>query len=237
METDAPIVTALVPAAGSGTRMGGPRKQYRSLEGDPLLVRTLRRVANSPRVRHLVVAAPPEDLDYVSGLLQEEHSLKKVYAVVPGGDSRQASVRAALEAIPPETDIILVHDGVRPFVPISRIAAVVEAAHRTGAAALALPVTDTLRRGEAGIFGETVPREGLFRMQTPQAFRATWFVAAHARAVEDGWAETDDAALVQRTGRPVAIVEGDPTNIKVTTPADWDLAELLWRIQEEAANA
>jgi 2-C-methyl-D-erythritol 4-phosphate cytidylyltransferase len=149
--------------------------------------------------------------------------------VVPGGRSRQESVAAALDAIPAGVDLVLVHDAVRPFVPKDRIDAVIEAVRAFGAAALAVSVTDTLRRNGDSVFGETVPRHGLYRMQTPQGFRVDWFLAAHRAARSEGFEETDDVALVQRLGKSVRVVEGSPANIKVTTPDDWRLAQALWR--------
>lgn len=238
MDKEDSIVTVLVPAAGRGARMGGIRKQYRQLGGEPLLVRTLHHFEASARVDHIVVAAPADDVSSLAGMLRE-HDIHKLHTVVAGRASRQASVAAALEAAPEETDIVLVHDAVRPFVPEAGVDAVIDAAGREGAAALAVPVTDTLRRGDRGIFGESVDRDGLYHMQTPQAFRQAWLVEAHRDARSDGYEGTDDVALVQRTGRRVALVLGSPLNIKITTQEDWMLAETLWARHEQnpAADA
>lgn len=216
-------------------RMGGVRKQYRNLGGNPLLVLTLRLFEVHPRVDRIVVAAPAADVSDLTELLRE-HDIHKVFAVVSGGGSRQASVAAALDAAPEDADIVMIHDAVRPFVPGDRIDAVLEAAERCGAAALAVPVADTLRRGDGDVFGATVDRAGLYRMQTPQAFSRDWFVEAHDAARSAGYEETDDAALVQRTGRAVAIVTGSRYNIKVTTPDDWALAEALWATRAQVLS-
>ena len=223
-------VAVLVPAAGQGTRLGGgTRKQFRTLGGAVLLVQTLRAFERHPSVDALVVAVPAERVEETTSALRAE-GLAKLAAVVAGGATRQASVEAALQAAPPDAGLLLVHDAVRPFVPARCITAVIEAARAKGAAALALSVVDTVRRGADGVFGETVPRAGLYRMQTPQGFRRDWLEAAHASAAASSGspAATDDVALVQRLGRPVQIVEGDPRNLKITTSADWALAQQRW---------
>jgi 2-C-methyl-D-erythritol 4-phosphate cytidylyltransferase len=227
MHADADRVAVLVPAAGQGTRLGGPRKQFRRLGGEPLLVQTLRVFEVHPLIDVLLVAAPTEAIGPLRIELHEA-GLTKLAAVVAGGATRQASVKAALHAAPDDVGYVLVHDAVRPFVRPRHITAVVQAARRDGAAALALPVADTLRRAIGTEFGETVPRESLYRMQTPQAFRRDWFTAAHEQAGRQGIQATDDVELVQRIGKHVQIVEGAPENIKITTPADWDLAQVLW---------
>lgn len=225
--TQAGAVAVLIPAAGQGTRMGGERKQFRRLGGQPLLVQTLRVFERHPLVDLLYVAVPEAERASVEALLAAA-SLRKLGAVVTGGATRQDSVRAALAAVPPAVDVVLVHDAVRPFVAPGQITALVERVRAVGAAALAVPVTDTLRRGEADRFGDTVDRDGLFRMQTPQGCRRDWFVAAHEEALRTGRQATDDVDLVQALSYPVAIVEGSSDNIKITTPGDWDLAEALW---------
>ncbi len=258
-----PDVAVLVPAAGAGTRMGGDtRKQFRELGGESLLVQTLRTLERCASVGHLIVAVPGRDLSSVTDRLQAAQ-LRKLTAVVEGGETRQDSVRNALRAVPKPVRVVLVHDGVRPFVPRDRVAEVVQAVRATGAASLAVPVADTLRRGHptetdapntdtsdidahntyatdasatdaddldnrALQFGETVDRDGLFRMQTPQGFRREWLEKAHRTAREGGVIATDDVELVQRLGHDVICVEGSAYNIKITTPTDWTLAQALW---------
>lgn len=221
-------VAVLVPAAGEGSRLGGPRKQFRTLGDRPLLVQSLLVFERHPAVGHLVVAVPEPHVQEVSDRLQAE-GLSKLGAVVSGGDSRQASVRRALRAVPAPVEIVLVHDAVRPFVQARDVVAVVDGARSHGAASLAMPVADTLRQASDTVFGETVPRNGLYRMQTPQAFRRAWLEDAHraAAATEDAPA-TDDVGLVQRTGRDVHLVRGHRRNFKITTKGDWRLAQQLW---------
>lgn len=225
--TDRRKVGVLVPAAGRGVRMGGSRKQFRELGGATILHRTLSLFEVHPQVDVIVVAAPMDDVQNVRDELRAT-GMSKLLDVVVGGASRQDSVASALSALPPWVEVVLVHDAVRPFLPADRISAVIEAVCKNGAAALAVPLSDTLRTGNGGIFGNTVSRSGLHRMQTPQGFRRDWFEEAHQKARAEGFQETDDVALVQRAGRPVRIVEGTSTNIKITTPADWELAHAIW---------
>jgi len=218
-------VFAVVPAAGEGRRMrqpGEPAKQFRELGGAPLLVQTLRVFERHPGVDAVVVAGPTTEAEPLAATLQA-HGIGKLHAVVPGGATRQASVAAALAAVPEGASLVLVHDAVRPFLSPARLSAVIG----NQAAALAIPVTDTLRRaGARGAFAETVERDGLWRMQTPQAFPPEWLREAHARF--PGVEGTDEVELVRRLGHPVRIVEGSAFNMKVTTPADWALAHALW---------
>lgn len=242
VKTLLPIVTVLVPAAGSGVRMGGQRKQYRDLGGAPLLVQTLRVFDKHPRVNHIVVAAPQGDTEWLTRDLRSR-GFRKIHAVTAGGGSRRASVAAALAAAPPagtvspDRDIVLVHDAVRPFVPSSCIDALVYTAVGKGAASLALPVSDTLRFVSEGLFGETVDREGLYRMQTPQAFRRAWLEEAHRAARSGGVEASDDVMLVQHIGRPVSLVEGSALNIKVTTVTDYKLVGVIQSASEDIASA
>ncbi len=222
-------VAVLVPAAGQGRRLGGERKQFRTLGGEPLLVQTLRVFEQHPQVDHVVVAAPAEQsgLRETSELLHEA-GLRKVIVLVEGGDSRQASVRRALRAVPAPADIVLVHDAVRPFVAPGAISRLIDAVCAHGAAALAIPVADTLREMDEDCFGATVPRSGLYRMQTPQGFRRAWLETAHHRALDSEVAATDDVELVQQAGHAVHYVEGSAHNFKITTSADWVMAQSLW---------
>lgn len=220
-------VGVLVPAAGRGERMGGPRKQFRELGGSPLLHQTLSVFERHPHVDAVVVAAPQDDITNLRAELRRA-GISKLVDVVAGGSSRQDSVASAMTALPEFVDIVLVHDAVRPFLPADRITAVIDAVRECGAAALAVPVSDTLRGGDGVWFGSAVPRAGLYRMQTPQGFRRDWFEEAHRKTHADGFQDTDDVALIQRLGHAVRIVEGTTANIKITTPADWELARALW---------
>ncbi|MEF8796245.1 MAG: 2-C-methyl-D-erythritol 4-phosphate cytidylyltransferase [Salinivenus sp.] len=221
-------VAVLVPAAGEGRRLGGPRKQFRTLGDRPLLVQVLLVFERHPAVGHIVVAVPEAHVQEVSDRLQAE-GLSTLGAVVSGGDSRQASVRHALRAVPAPVEIVLVHDAVRPFVRAEAVTAVVRETRSHGAASLAMPVADTLRRADEGVFGETVARRELYRMQTPQGVRRAWLEEAHRQAAAaDGRPATDDVGLVQRAGRDVRLVEGHRRNFKITTTGDWQMAQQLW---------
>jgi len=222
-------------------RMGGQRKQYRDLGGAPLLAQTLRVFEKHPRVNYIVVAAPEGDTEWLTLDLQAR-GFQKIHTVTPGGDTRQASVEAALAAAPsvetvsPDKDIVLVHDAVRPFVPARCIDTLVFTAIGKGAAALALPVSDTLRFASGGAFGETVDRTHLYRMQTPQAFRRAWLEEAHRTARREGIEASDDVMLVQHIGRPVTMVEGSALNIKVTTATDYKLMGIIQAASDRTAS-
>jgi 2-C-methyl-D-erythritol 4-phosphate cytidylyltransferase len=220
-------VAVLIPAAGQGKRMGGRRKQFRQLGGKPLLVQTALVFERHPAVDYILVAAPAEA---VRPLVEELSAwgVEKLAGVMPGGKTRQESVAAALRAAPDEVGVVLVHDAVRPFVRRAEITRVIARVREEGAAALAIPVADTLRRGADHVFGETVPREGLYRMQTPQGFRRDWFEAAHTFARRRRIQATDDVDLVQRLGHAVAIVSGSEQNLKITTTRDWAWAQSFW---------
>ena len=219
-------VAAIVPAAGRGVRMGeGMLKQFRMVAGAPLLVHTLRALWGSGAVDSLVVALPPDACDLVLDPALPAR-------IVPGGRTRQESVARALGAVMPQADCVLVHDAVRPFVSASEVRAVVSATQRTGAAALAIPATDTMRYGSDGRFGVTVSREGLYRMQTPQGFRRQVLDRAVAAATETA---TDEVALVQAIGQSVAIVPGHRKNIKITTAEDWEWVQSQWTASEDEA--
>lgn len=223
-------VAVLVPAAGRGRRLGGVRKQFRTLGGRPLLVQVLLVFERHPIVDRIVVAAPSDHVEDVTDRLQAE-GLSKVAAVVSGGDSRQASVRLALRAVPASVGVVLVHDAVRPFVRADEVTDVVETVQTHGAAGLAVPVADTLRKESDDTFGETVSRDGLYRMQTPQGFRRAWLEEAHRVAAKgtEGPA-TDDVGLVQRIGHDVQVVAGSRRNFKITTQRDWRFAQELWNL-------
>jgi len=225
-------VAVLIPAAGEGTRLGGRRKQFRMLGGKPMLVQTLDVFERHPEVDHIIVATPAEA---VRPLRQElkRIGITKLMTVVSGGLTRQDSVAAALAETPDTVEVVLVHDAVRPFVRLSQVSAVISAARKEGAGALAVPVTDTIRKGDENLFGVTVPREKLYRMQTPQGFRRNWFQDAHEAADKNNYYATDDVDLVQHKGYPVQIVEGGELNVKITTPEDWERATQFWPMWEK----
>lgn len=213
-------VGVVVPAAGAGTRLGpGLPKALRELAGVPLLVHAVRRLQECPSVACVVVAAPPTEVPAVTALLPDAR-------VVAGGAERQDSVRAALAALPPEVDLVLVHDAARALVPVEVVEAVV-AALRAGASAVVpvLPVPDTVKQlGPDDAVLRTVPREHLRLAQTPQGFVRSVLEGGHEGAVG---AFTDDAGLVEAAGVTVATVPGSPLAFKVTTPFDLRVAEAV----------
>jgi 2-C-methyl-D-erythritol 4-phosphate cytidylyltransferase len=225
----APLVMALVPAAGRGLRMGGSvPKQFLSLGGEPLIVHSLRTLQAAPVVNQIVLAVPFADVEYCEDEIVSRHRFTKVTKVVAGGAERQDSVRHALVQVHSDTEIVLIHDAVRPFVTLRMIAEVVAAARKEGAAIIALPMRDTVKQVRTdGTIERTVDRTPLWLAQTPQAFRRDWIEAAHKNAHDEGVRATDDAFLVEWLGYSVAVVEGSGENIKVTRPEDLVIGEAI----------
>jgi 2-C-methyl-D-erythritol 4-phosphate cytidylyltransferase/2-C-methyl-D-erythritol 2,4-cyclodiphosphate synthase len=217
--------TVIVPAAGSGVRVGlGEPKQWAEIAGRPMVVHTLQRLAACGEVDRivLVVDDPGRAEDVLAAW-----PLAKLEAVVPGGARRQDSVRAGL-AVAGEADLVAVHDAARPLVTPALVARVIEVAGKTGAAVAAIQVEDTLKMGdEANLVRETVDRSGLWRIQTPQVFRCEWLVEAHELADRRGLSFADDAGLVEALGRDVTLVPGEAVNFKVTSADDLELARRL----------
>jgi 2-C-methyl-D-erythritol 4-phosphate cytidylyltransferase len=222
-------VHVLVPAAGSGSRLDGDtRKQYLELGGQTVLVRTLVRLAALSQVTAIHLIVPEEDVAFCRNELVERYHLDKIGAVIVGGAERQDSVRNGLEACGAENqDVILVHDGVRPFFPQEQIGPLVQLAAVEGAALLAVPAQDTIKEVFDGRVRSTLDRRLLWQVQTPQAFRCDRIREAHRRAHAGGYIGTDDASLIEWCGWPVAVLPGHPYNIKITTPADLALARAL----------
>ena len=215
-----PGVWVVVPAGGRGVRMGRKKQDIR-VRARPVLRWTLDVLEATREVQGIVVAVPAED---VPAWRRRLRGCRKVRAVVAGGEDRQASVARGLAAVPSTAALILVHDGVRPCITPALVRRVVEAARAHGAAVAALPVAETLKRGAEGWVKETVPRDGLWAIQTPQGFRAALLREAHRRAAADHVVGTDEAALVERLGAPVRLVAGLPGNLKITRPEDLPLA-------------
>jgi 2-C-methyl-D-erythritol 4-phosphate cytidylyltransferase len=221
----------IIPAAGTGRRMGGEiPKQYLSLAGIPILVHTLSAFQRSPLVDEILLVVPGEDVAEVRRDVVERYDFSRVSLVIAGGSERQDSVRNALVYVRDEHEIVLVHDGVRPFVTGALIERAVAGARAFGAVTVGVPVRDTVKAVDAaGRVVKTVLREGLWLTQTPQAFRREVILAAYERAAADGFYGTDDASLVERMGIPVRMIPGDADNIKVTTPEDLERGEKMIR--------
>ncbi|PJA78308.1 MAG: 2-C-methyl-D-erythritol 4-phosphate cytidylyltransferase [Nitrospirae bacterium CG_4_9_14_3_um_filter_51_5] len=222
-------VVAVVPAAGLGTRMGGNTpKQYLSLGGLPLLVYSLQVFQQFEGIREIILSVPASDLEYCRREIVKPFGLGKVTQVVSGGARRQDSVRSGLAAVSGQPDGVLVHDGVRPFIDQQIVRKVIDCAGHTGAAVVAMPIHDTVKRVDpSGLIQETLKREELWQIQTPQVFRYDWLVEAHQQAQQHQWDVTDDAALIERMGYPVSVVEGSCFNIKVTKPDDLVFGEAI----------
>lgn len=217
---DRPRVAVVIPAGGSGTRLGGRvPKQFMRIGGEPILAATVGPFAAHPAVVLVVVAAPRAHLERARRALAS-FAGRVAIGVVEGGLERQESVWRGLQAVPEDTEIILVHDAVRPFVTRSLIDAVLRAAADTGAAVCARPIAETLKRVGDGLVEQTVDRRGLWAVQTPQGFRAGLLREAHDKARRDGVVGTDDAMLVERLAHPVRVVPGLAENVKITTPED-----------------
>lgn len=217
---------AVIPAGGSGARMGagGRPKQYLELGGEPVLLRALRPILAHPDVAWVIVALPADDVE------DPPFPLPEGVITVEGGAERGDSVRRALDAVPREADVVLIHDGARPLVTGAVVERVLDAAARGSGAIAAVPVADTLKRvADDGTVTDTVDRRDLWRAQTPQAFPRAMIMDAYRRAAEEAVLATDDAALVERYGGRVVVVEGDTRNLKLTRPYDLVLAELLLR--------
>jgi 2-C-methyl-D-erythritol 4-phosphate cytidylyltransferase len=236
-------VFVIIPAAGLGTRMGGltagakparvtaASKQFAEIGGAPILIHTLRKFETVPQVSAIVLALRSDDAAGFKARLQKEGLQKKI-TVVEGGEHRQQSVANALAKIDAAPDdVVLVHDAVRPFVDAEIIDNVIQAAARHGAAIAGLPAVDTVkqvdRTADGAIVVSTIPRARVVLAQTPQGFRYEVLKQAFDDAQADSFEGTDEASLVERGGHEVAVVMGSPQNIKITTPADLELAEFF----------
>jgi 2-C-methyl-D-erythritol 4-phosphate cytidylyltransferase len=238
-------VAVIIPAAGLGTRMApvaagakgkqkkiSPSKQFTELGGTPILIHTLRKFAAVDAVSEIWIALRENEIAGFRGRLESEAKdvLKKRVELVIGGEHRQQSVENALKSLTlAANDIVLVHDAVRPFITREIIQEVIEAAEKYGAAIAGLPAVDTVkqveRTAEGALIKSTIPRAGIVMAQTPQGFRYDVIKKAFDEASADGFLGTDEASLVERSGHEVAVVMGSPRNIKITAPADMELAE------------
>lgn len=220
---------AILLCAGRGERLG--RKETKALiplAGRPLFTWSLEALQNTPVIHAIVVVGPMKPLRAALGGWSEQ----RIAAWCEGGKERQDSVTRGLAALPAECDVVAVHDCARPLVTPDLIARVVAEAMASGAAIAAVPLEDTLKRTSLGVVEQTVPRAGLWRAQTPQAFRRDWLERGHAEA--HGVA-TDDAALIEATGGRVKVVEGAAANFKITRAQDLELAEAWLELRRARA--
>jgi 2-C-methyl-D-erythritol 4-phosphate cytidylyltransferase len=239
-------VVVILPAAGLGTRMGRTpperagisRKQFMLIDGSPIFLQTVRKFAGCERVSEIVVAVRADDVGWVEDLLRKE-SLAKPARVVAGGDSRQQSVENALATVGPKTDLVAVHDAVRPFIDVATIDKAIDEAAESGAAIVGIVPVDTVKQvnrvqNNRAKIRSTLQRERLVLAQTPQVFRYDLLRRAFAAARADGFVGTDESSLVERLEEvEVSVVLGSDRNIKITKPGDMELARLF--AKEETA--
>ncbi len=250
-------VIVIIPAAGLGTRMAPmpsaldaktkkphPSKQFTELAGTPILIHTLRKFAAVDAVKEIWIALRDNEIEGFRERLAKDASdalKKKKLELVAGGEHRQQSVEQALNAISAAADdVVLVHDAVRPLVTTEIIDEVIEATKKYGAAIAGLPAVDTIkqveRTSDGAIVKATIPRAGIVLAQTPQGFHYGVIKKAFDEAAADGFTGTDEASLVERSGHEVAVVMGSPRNIKITTPADMELAEFYLQTTAEPVH-
>ena len=220
-------VCAVVPAGGTGTRMGGTvPKQFLELNGKPILYYTLKTLQDCGIISELILVVPEKEYDNAcTDWLGKPEIVTKV---VVGGEKRQDSVYNGFCELSPQTEIVLVHDGVRPFLSHQMIQESVDAAREYGAAITAIPVNDTIKRvDDSGLVSQTVDRDGLWRVQTPQVFRYELLQEAFKKANSEKFYGTDEGTLIEHLGKPVKVVEGSEQNIKITRPEDLRLSEIF----------
>ena len=213
----------VVPAAGMARRMGGERKPFLNLAGEPVLLRSVRPFLAHPGVQAVVVALPADHVKQVPSWLID---LDDRMLIVEGGQSRRDSVWAGLQALPPDLDVVVVHDGARPLVSLDVVSRCIDVAAGGVGAVAGFAAVDTMKRvDEAGGVTATLERSSLWHAQTPQAFPGARIIEAYRRAVAEDWPATDDAALLEKSGGAVIMVESSPTNLKITHQEDLDVAE------------
>ncbi|MFQ5900593.1 MAG: 2-C-methyl-D-erythritol 4-phosphate cytidylyltransferase [Thermodesulfobacteriota bacterium] len=228
-------VVAIIPTAGKGKRMGANiSKQYLFLLGRPVLAHTVRVFEESKKIDSIVLVVHKGDEGYCKREIVEKFGFRKVTHILAGGRERQDSVRAGLNVVDPDCELVIIHDGVRPLIFPEIITESINAAKKFGASVVAVPVKDTVKEvSKEGTIHCTLPRENLWMVQTPQVFRYDIIREAHAKAHTNGFLSTDDSALVEKFGNKVCIVEGSYENIKLTTQEDMMIAEVLMEARRE----
>ncbi len=220
---------AVIPAAGMGKRMGASiNKQYLHLSGKPIVARTLQLFQDSPLINGIILVIPEDEIPYCRKEVVEQYHLSKVLAIVAGGAERQHSVMHGLTALQThadDDDIILIHDGVRPFIDESILQQSIALAGSGIGALVAVPAKDTIKVVQDGTVTTTPDRSTLWQAQTPQSFRFEQIMQAHTRAAHEQFLGTDDCSLLERYGETVRVITGSYRNIKITTPEDLVLAE------------
>ena len=203
-------------------------KQYLTLAGLPILTRTLLVFEGCALINQIIVVITPDHVDYCKKNIILSANLTKKYCLVPGGKRRQDSVYNGLKRVDPNCSIVVIHDGVRPFVQDNQLNACISGAQKNGACILGVPAYDTLKQADdSGSTIKTLPRDNVWLAQTPQAFRYDLIKRAHEKAQSEGYTGTDDASLVERLGEDVTIIEGSRSNLKITNKEDLNIAECL----------
>lgn len=221
----------IIPAAGMGKRMNaGKNKQLIELQSIPVIIHTLNIFENESLCDGIILVINPDEKDVFNQLIKAYH-ITKIVAIVGGGKERQESVYNGLKSLN-NTELVLIHDGARPFIRTVHIHKLVKAATEMGAATMAVPMKDTIKRVKDFQVIETIDRFSLWAIQTPQAFHVSLIIKAHEQAIKDGFLGTDDASLVERQGKSVAIIKGDYQNIKLTTPDDLIFANAIMETWE-----
>ncbi|RVU54928.1 2-C-methyl-D-erythritol 4-phosphate cytidylyltransferase [Anaerosphaera multitolerans] len=223
-------VTAIIAAAGMGKRMKNPiNKQFLSINGSPVLSYTIKKIEASKYVDFILLLIKQSDIYYVSEILNK-YKINKPYKIVYGGEERQDTIYNGLLNMPAETDIVLTHDGARPFVSVNKINSAIEKVFETGSCTLANPAKDTIKVSTNGKIVDYTPnRDRLWAIQTPQVFLKPIIKRAYEQAFEEGYYGTDDCSLVEKTGKKVTLILNDYNNIKITTPEDLIIAEAICR--------
>jgi 2-C-methyl-D-erythritol 4-phosphate cytidylyltransferase len=238
-------VSVILPAAGLGTRMGRTqpekagtsRKQFMLLDGQPILVHTIRKFIASPQITEIVIALRADDMEWARELIARESQSKPI-RLVEGGDSRQQSVENAVNSLSPDTDLVAVHDAVRPFIDLAIIEKVIAEASETGAAIVGIVPVDTVKQVHLNKIRQTLTRERLILTQTPQVFRYSLLKQAFEKAREDQFVGTDESSLVERLEQiEVSVVPGSDRNIKITRPTDMELARLFLTFESAGRKA
>ncbi len=202
-------------------------KQFLRIGSKPILFYTLRQFEICMLVDEVILVVAADDLAYAEQEIVERYDLKKVHKIISGGGERQDSVYAGLTAIADKPDLVIIHDGVRPFVSVDLIERGIGLGAEHGAVVAAVPLTSTIKRVKNGMVAETVDRSELWDIQTPQTFKYDLILSAYEQAHADGFKATDDAMMVERLGKSVSVLQGDKQNIKITTEEDLEFAKLL----------
>lgn len=228
------VVSAIIPVAGQGKRFGGNTpKQFLKIGNETIIEITLKKIISLTEIDYGVVVVPQSERAASENLFSKIDGFNLKFKIINGGIERQDSVYNGLKNVPPGTDIVIVHDGVRPLVSSQLLRNSIISASKTGACIAALPVKDTIKRVEKNTVLETIPRDQLWQVQTPQTFRYSVLLSAHEKARAENYYSTDESALVEWSGHPVSIVPGETQNLKITTTDDLELCRYYYKEMEK----